>query len=57
MKRFKTVFPACGSSNSAIKLTCDELEEYSQCCKWLMFAKDGAKSDESLTANSGTNQG
>ena len=26
MKRFETVFPACGSANSAIELTCDELE-------------------------------
>ena len=25
IKRFETVFPACGSSNSAIELTCDEL--------------------------------
>ena len=29
LKRFKTVFPACGSSNSAIELTCAELERYS----------------------------
>ena len=29
MKRFETVFPAAGSSNSAIELTCDELEKYS----------------------------
>ena len=29
MKRFETVFPAAGSSNSAIDLTCDELEKYS----------------------------
>ena len=28
-KRFPTVFPACGSSNSAIELTPDELEKYS----------------------------
>ena len=26
LQRFKTVFPACGSANSAIELTCDELE-------------------------------
>jgi len=25
LKRFETVFPACGSSNSAIELTCEEL--------------------------------
>jgi len=29
MKRFDTIFPACGSSNSAIELTCDELEKFS----------------------------
>ena len=29
LKRFNTVFPACGSSNSAIELTNDELEKYS----------------------------
>lgn len=30
LKRFETVFPACGSSSSAIELTVDELEHYSQ---------------------------
>ena len=29
MQRFETVFPAAGSSNSAIELTCGELEKYS----------------------------
>lgn len=29
LKRFNTVFPACGSSNSAIELLIRELEEYS----------------------------
>ena len=29
LKRFETVFPAAGSDNSAIELTCDELEKYS----------------------------
>ncbi len=28
LQRFETVFPACGSSNSAIELTCRELEQY-----------------------------
>ena len=28
MKRFETVFPAAGSSNSAVELTCEELEKY-----------------------------
>jgi prolyl-tRNA editing enzyme YbaK/EbsC (Cys-tRNA(Pro) deacylase) len=35
MKRFTTVFPACGSSNSLIELTLAELEEYSQCSGWV----------------------
>jgi len=30
MKRFDTVYPACGSSNSAIELTCEELEKTAQ---------------------------
>lgn len=30
LKRFTTVFPACGSSNSAIELTIPELEQYAQ---------------------------
>ncbi len=29
LRRFATVFPAAGSDNSAIELTCDELEKYS----------------------------
>ena len=29
LKRFDTVFPAAGSDNSAIEMTCDELERYS----------------------------
>ena len=29
MKRFDTVFPAAGSANSAIEMTCEELERYS----------------------------
>lgn len=35
MKRFDTVFPACGSSNSAIELTCDELFKISKCETWV----------------------
>jgi prolyl-tRNA editing enzyme YbaK/EbsC (Cys-tRNA(Pro) deacylase) len=29
LERFETVFPACGSSNSAIEMTMDELKQYS----------------------------
>lgn len=39
LKRFETVYPACGSSNSAIKLTLGELEEYSQFIKWVDVCK------------------
>ena len=30
MRRFDTVFPACGSANSAIELSCDALERVAQ---------------------------
>lgn len=40
MKRFDTVFPACGSSNSAIELTCDELYQLSGAIKWVNVCKD-----------------
>ena len=39
LKRFTTVFPAAGSSNSAIELTCDELEQYSHCVQWVDLCK------------------
>ena len=35
MKRFATVFPACGSSNSAIELDCEELERFSRAEAWV----------------------
>ena len=40
MKRFNTVFPAAGSSNSAIEMTMEELEKYSQnFCEWIDVCK------------------
>jgi prolyl-tRNA editing enzyme YbaK/EbsC (Cys-tRNA(Pro) deacylase) len=39
LKRFETVFPACGSGNSAIELTIGELEEYSRYIKWVDICK------------------
>ena len=39
MKRFETVFPACGSSNSAIEFTCDELYRYSNAIGWIDVCK------------------
>ena len=40
LKRFDTVFPACGSSNSAIELTLDELETLSQHISYIDVCKD-----------------
>ena len=40
LKRFQTVFPACGSSNSAIELTIPELEEVSGYLGWVDVCKD-----------------
>ena len=39
LKRFDTVFPACGSSNSAIELTCDEVYKYSNANDWVDVCK------------------
>lgn len=39
LKRFETVFPACGSSNSAIELTIPELEKYSGYAEWVDVCK------------------
>lgn len=39
LQRFDTVFPACGSSNSAIELSMKELEEYSKCISWVDVCK------------------
>ena len=39
LKRFETVFPACGSSNSAIELTIPELERYAAPKGWVDVCK------------------
>ena len=39
LKRFDYVYPACGSSNSAIKLTIEELEKYSNYTSWIDVCK------------------
>lgn len=39
MKRFKTLFPACGSSNSAIELTIAEMEEFIPYTAWIDVCK------------------
>ena len=39
LKRFTTVFPACGSGNSAIELTIPEMEQYSGYEEWVDVCK------------------
>ncbi len=40
LKRFDIIYPACGSSNSAVKLTIEELEKASNFEKWVDVCKD-----------------
>ena len=40
LRRYATVFPACGSSNSSIELSLDELAECSEACGWADVCKD-----------------
>ncbi|MDR2142752.1 MAG: YbaK/EbsC family protein [Treponema sp.] len=39
LRRFATVYPACGSANSAIELTPDELTEYARSKAWIDVGK------------------
>lgn len=39
LKRFERVYPACGSSNSAVELTIEELERTSEYLKWIDVCK------------------
>lgn len=40
LKKYDIVYPACGSSNSAIGLTVDELEKYSCSAGWVDVCKE-----------------
>lgn len=40
LKEYDTVFPACGSSNSAIELTIEELEKYSNFERWVNVGQE-----------------
>ncbi len=40
LNRFETVFPACGSSNSAIELTIDEIKKYANSDETVDVCKD-----------------
>lgn len=46
LKRFETVFPACGSGNSAIELTVPQLERASRFVEWVDVCKIPAVSPE-----------
>ncbi len=45
LKRFETVFPAAGSSNSAIELSIPELERYSGFAAWVDVCKNWERAD------------
>ena len=48
LRRFETVFPAAGSDNSAIELTCGELEQYaSNFSGWVDLCKGWRKEEMS----------
>lgn len=40
LKNYEYVYPACGSTNSAIKLSIPELEKLSNCVEWIDVAKE-----------------
>jgi prolyl-tRNA editing enzyme YbaK/EbsC (Cys-tRNA(Pro) deacylase) len=46
LRRFETVFPACGSSNSAVEMSCDELFTYSKAREWINVCKIPNKEEE-----------
>jgi len=50
LKRFEKIYPACGSTNSAIELTCEELEEYSFAKEWVDVCK-GWESESTEVVN------
>jgi prolyl-tRNA editing enzyme YbaK/EbsC (Cys-tRNA(Pro) deacylase) len=45
LRRFVTVYPACGSANSAIELTMDELSEYARSKDWIDVSKSVEAAD------------
>ena len=43
LKDYETVFPACGSSNSAIELKIPELETLAAPCEWVQVSKNSVE--------------
>ena len=49
LRRFETVFPAAGSSNSAVEMTCDELERYaSNFVEWVDVCKGWRPEEQAM---------
>lgn len=48
LQRFDTVFPACGSSNSAIELTCTQLFECAQSLEWIDVCREWQENEMPL---------
>lgn len=40
LRRFDTVFPAAGGSNTAVEMNCDELEKFSRSEEWIDVCKE-----------------
>ena len=40
LKKFKTVYPACGNSQSAVKMSLEELEDASNYVSWIDVCKE-----------------
>lgn len=40
LKRFSEIYPAAGTANSAVRLSCDELEKSTGCIEWVDICKD-----------------
>ncbi len=45
LKKYDYVYPACGSKNSAIKISIEELEKYSNYVEWIDVCKEAAKEE------------
>lgn len=54
LKRFETVFPACGDDHSAIELTIEELEKYSGFTSWVDVCKGWEQPDDGTDAGART---
>ena len=50
LRRFETIFPACGSSNSAIELSLAQLEEYSAAKGWADLCKGWQSENPSISS-------